>query len=413
MPRKSSQEELTGSVKSCFANCLGLKSGQICNVDYKTGGSPDEDCAVTRPFQQTFRVSDQKIMLCTLHKNSNEYRRIRTMVDLNLCTHFTFGSWYSYNSTENKLYPKRNFIIRERPGKEYAQQRRGIKSIMVFGSLKSDEWSNVAADPNSRMKLIDQMIQIMEEEKFDGLGVDWRFSACPDSDCSKGKRRDKENLVTLMRELFPMTKERGKLLLLLLPSPDKILDAGYDLKALWNSVDYFYIYTHGYTGLWNNYFDYPTTQYYIGGTVNSLKGRIGLAKMRKVLGGFAPQVILYALEKPNPKPAFRDSIKKDRSYYANMSELCQKVQSENYKIVLDDLKNNCAHNTTHAYVYEDYNTLKEKINLFKASGVGGLVVGELLADDEINKCGRGPMPILRIASELFHGTSCIIKQCVN
>ncbi|CAB3386992.1 Hypothetical predicted protein [Cloeon dipterum] len=293
---------------------------------------------------------------------------------------------------------------------EYAQ-RRGVKTILSVGSsnykhgVSPGNWSILAADGDARRKLVEQIITQTDELKFDALAIYWWYSGCPDNNCGKGDKKDKENLVSLMRELSNATKERNKSLFLIIPSSERTLSLGYNMPELSNYVDYFYVCTYNYEGTWNNYLGYSANLHYLKISMDAIKGKLGAARMNKVIGGFTSTVTLYALAIPKSRPKHKDPVytASSLSYSTNILQACQAVHVENYTVLLDGENCNLAHNTTHVYVYEDVNTLRKKIEFFKWNGLGGLFYSSILSDDEGSKCGCGFMPILRIAAEILHG----------
>ncbi|CAB3386987.1 Hypothetical predicted protein [Cloeon dipterum] len=377
--------------------------------------------------------ADQRVMLCDFNPSIDIGADIKKAVDYNFCTHVTFGPWHIYNSEQIKFDPlpgvmsDNNFKItilrlilskleEQTPAKEYLKQR-GVKTILTFGSVYAEngmqaaKWSIVAANADWRKKIITQMVELMDVNKFDGISVFWQFSVCPNSDCSAGNRKDKENLVTLMRELYNVTKPRGKLLFLLLPDSDLLLAQGYDLPILWNVVDFFFLQSYFYEGQNYDYVGHIASLSQIRFFIAVIRTSLGFAKMRKVLAGIIPSSILYKLAKPDPKPKYKD----DTSYSncTSMTEVCESVKRGNFTFILNDNDGNFAHNTTHVYTFEDYNSLKLKIEYFQKNGLGGLLYARSRDDDVGNKCGCGPLPILRIASEILHGGGCLIKQCLK
>ncbi|CAB3381067.1 Hypothetical predicted protein [Cloeon dipterum] len=403
-------------VASCITDCIGLSfSNKSCTANYKTGGFTDEDCTAYNTFQPTLISADQKVMLCDFNPNKDFGANIMTAVEHNLCTHVAFGPWHVFNSEQLKFEPIRSVMKKQLPAKEYSKVH-GVKAILTFGSeyaengMDAGNWSIVAADADWRKQIITQMVELMDVNKFDGISVFWHYSVCPNSDCSAGNRKDKENLVTLMRELYNVTKPQGKLLFLLLPHVDLPLAQGYDLPILWNVVDFFFLHSYLYEGIFNDFLGYPSSLNKMRLSMVTIRKNLGFSKMRKFLAGFSSVSTLYTLAKPNPKPKY-----KDESYissYTSIVEVCESVKRGNFTFILNENDGNFAHNKTHVYAYEDYNSLKEKIEFFQSIGMGGLMYARSRDDDVENKCGCGPMPILRIASEILHGRGCLIKQCL-
>ncbi|XP_065350679.1 probable chitinase 10 [Cloeon dipterum] len=402
---KISKGLLDQFVAGCIADCLGL--------DRAGNDFLGEKCPVNRTFEQTLEASNQKIMFCNV---SNE--NINTASKHKLCTHAAFGPWFTFNWAKTDFEPMRNVIGQQLKWKETAQQR-GVKAILSIGSLTPEgglnpaNWSILAANPDSRKILTGLLVKLMDDNKFDGINVNWRYSGCPNEVCSAGNRKDKENLVLLMKSLFAAVKERGKLLFLLLPMGDVYLSTGYDLVNLWSQVDYFFLETFHLNDDANPYLDYTASSLRVKYFMLPVQQYLtGPTKMKKVLTGFTSDVVLYKLSKSTPAPKLKDSSVSISSQL-HFKKVCKSVRQENFKLLLDDTNGNFAHNTTHVYVYEDYNSLKMKVEFVKSTGMAGMYFDGIVQDDVSNECGCGPMPLLRIASELLHGGGCVVKQCLN
>ncbi|XP_059475783.1 probable chitinase 10 isoform X2 [Neocloeon triangulifer] len=326
------------------------------------------------------------------------------------------GPWFFYDPDTNKISPRQFLIDRFNKTKVFAQKQ-GIPVIMNFGSYEAGNgmngttFSKVAADVNLRTQLIKRMLELVDEYKFDGINLRWYYPGCVLYDCVKGNKKDKENLVAIFKELYPAVKAKGKLLFLLVGYAESYVTNGYDLNALWNLVDYFYMTTYEYEGSWSTSLSPATAMHNLIYSIAAVKERIGAARMTKVLAGVAPFCVLYELVQKNTVPRSKSSgVTKGR--VTKYAEVCQTIRKQNYTILKDDKNSNYAYNATHVFSYEDLNTLTAKIEYLKSTGVAGLFFGYISKDDWMDECGCGTMSIMRMTAELLHGAGCSLRQCV-
>ncbi|XP_059476740.1 probable chitinase 10 [Neocloeon triangulifer] len=405
-------------LQTCISQCLGLPSfTKNCTMNYKTGGFLNEPCLGKERFEPTWVTADQKLLVCYIDEQVDDSSfDIMPMLQLNLCTHLSIGPWFFYAPDTNKISPRQFLIDLLNKTKVFAQKQ-GIPVIMNFGSaeggngMDGDTFSKVVADVNLRTQLIKRLLELVDEYKFDGIIVRWYYPGCSFTDCVKGNAKDKENLVTMFKELYPALKAKGKLLFLLVGNWDAMIMRGLDLNVLWNFVDYFFIQTYTYEGSWSTNL-YPSTgMNNLIYSVGAVKDKIGAARMKKVLAGVTPLSVLYELVQKNTIPKTKTSeVTKGR--YPNYQETCQIIRKQNYTILKDNKNCNYAYNTTHVFTYDDLNSLTAKIEYLKSTGVVGVFYGYIHRDDWKGECGCGAMPILRMTAELLHGAGCPLRQCV-
>ncbi|XP_059477632.1 probable chitinase 10 [Neocloeon triangulifer] len=215
----------------------------------------------------------------------------------------------------------------------------------------------------------------------------------------------------MFKELYPAVKAKGKLLFLNVGRYDVILMSGYNLNVLWNFVDYFYMTTYDYQGVWSADLFPSAPMHELMYSIGAIKEKIGAARMTKVLAGVASFSVLYELVQNNTVPKTKTSAVR-KGQVERLSEVCQTIRKQNFTILKDDKMFNYAYNTTHVFTYEDMNILTAKMEYFKSAGVEGIIFGYASNDDWMGKCGCGKMPVLRMTAELLHGAGCSLRQCV-
>ena len=176
-------------------------------------------------------------------------------IDPALCTHINYGFAVldsqrlvmkphdTWADLDNKFYQKVT-----------ALKKCGIKVLIALGGWNDsagDKYSRMVRTAASRKKFVDHAYNFVQEHNFDGLDLDWEYPKCWQVNCEKGPDSDKENFASLVRELRAKF-DKDDLLLSAAVSPSKrVIDAGYDVKALSDNLDIINVMTYDYYGHWD------------------------------------------------------------------------------------------------------------------------------------------------------------------
>jgi len=106
----------------------------------------------------------------------------------------------------------------------------GLEVYMLVFESNSERLEKVLATPQSRARLINQMVTVVEREGFDGINIDFEFI----------KAADKENFNEFIKSLYSVLKTHGKSLNLSLPVKTEKNDwwPAYDYATLGANCDF-------------------------------------------------------------------------------------------------------------------------------------------------------------------------------
>ena len=153
--------------------------------------------------------------------------------------HFT-NRWADF---DNKFYEQVTALK--------SDKRKVLLALGGWNDSKGDKYSRLVNSPASRAKFIEHAVQFIEKHNFDGLDLDWEYPKCWQVDCSKGPASDRESFALWIKELSEALKPKGLLLTSAVSPSKKVIDAGYDVPAMSQYMDYVSIMTYDYHGQWD------------------------------------------------------------------------------------------------------------------------------------------------------------------
>ncbi|CAG2174944.1 unnamed protein product [Oppiella nova] len=133
-----------------------------------------------------------------------------------------------------------------------------MKAMISIGGWNegSDKYSQMASSPDSRKKFVNSVVKFIQTYKFDGLDVDWEypgFKAVGEADRVPGNPKDKENYISLLRELRAALKPHNYLLSAAVSAGKKTIDISYDVKQLNELLDFINVMAYDFHGgAWEN-----------------------------------------------------------------------------------------------------------------------------------------------------------------
>ncbi|CAB3372894.1 Hypothetical predicted protein [Cloeon dipterum] len=187
--------------------------------------------AAYRRAPGNFSLTDLDPTICThlvyafagLNSTSSEIRSLDPYRDLE--DNYGLG-WYRKLTVMKKQYPH-------------------LKVTIAIGGWNegSTNYSRMAEDPQKRQIFIQSVIKFLDKFDFDGLDLDWEFPAN-----RGGKPEDKENFVTLVKELRAAMP--NKLLTAAFGAGETIIKSAYNIRALSTHLDLMHIMAYDYHGTW-------------------------------------------------------------------------------------------------------------------------------------------------------------------
>jgi len=294
-----------------------------------------------------------------------------------------------------------------------------LKTILAVGGWNegSTDYSDMAADPAKRASFISSTMDLLLEEGFDGLDMDWEYPGA-----RGGVPVDKENFDLLLDELRVALDEYGLMMSCALAAGQENIDGAYDIDGLVRNLDIFSIMSYDYHGAWENFTHhnaplcgYPgdsgeTENFSVEWTVNYWLS-LG-APPEKTVMGVPLYGRCYTLADINQHTMLSPAdgageagpytrLKGSLGY----NEICERLKdSTDCTKVLDPLMYEpymwCNSDVIWCG-YDDHDSVALKAQFAKRAGLAGLVFWTIDTDDFIPSCGDREFDITLAAKEAF------------
>ncbi|XP_062550169.1 probable chitinase 2 [Armigeres subalbatus] len=175
--------------------------------------------------------------------------------DPKLCTHaiYAFAGLDVEQNAMKSLDPWQD--LKDNYGKGGYEKLVGMRSanphlkvLIAIGGWNegSERYSNMAANPERRQAFVKNALEFVKRYGFDGLDLDWEYPTQ-----RGGKPYDRENFVSLVKELSQLFKRNNLLLTSAIGAGKDTIDAAYDIKNLSKYLDLLHIMCYDYNGSWN------------------------------------------------------------------------------------------------------------------------------------------------------------------
>lgn len=165
------------------------------------------------------------------------------------------------NNHVGLLYPEHsdNFML----VKTFKQGNPNLKvNISVGGYGTSQQFQNMASNPNNRAIFVNDAVRFLKYFGFDGIDVDWEFPGMQ----AATRNADRKNFTALLTELRhaldSASRSDGKKYMLTIAAGafDQYLNYT-EPSVIAPLVDYFFVMTYDFVGQWNNVTGHHTNLY--------------------------------------------------------------------------------------------------------------------------------------------------------
>ncbi len=149
--------------------------------------------------------------------------------------------------------------------------------VSVGGWSKSGDFSAVTANPVTRAKFVQNLVDFVRYTNMDYLDVDWEYPCdvrqpdlvdnMRDEGTPNATPADKQNYILLLQDLRAALDAQGEELgktyemSIALPAPSARIALGYNLTALMDVLDFINIMTYDMSGAWNPVSGHHTALY--------------------------------------------------------------------------------------------------------------------------------------------------------
>ncbi|KAF2900732.1 hypothetical protein ILUMI_05457 [Ignelater luminosus] len=337
-------------------------------------------------------------------------------IDASLCTHIVYAD---AGIDKNTLNLELGDIDLARDSKVADLKAKGVKVFLgVFGMYgmprpQEPKYLSLIYDARTRKRFIENAVEFLQKNNFDGLEVISFFQKCFGVDC--GPESNKPAFTEFIRELYDALTGRKLLLSITVPGTKADIDAGYDLLALSNYLQWITIDTGIYRSGWK--FTEHRAPLYVRDededhtantnfTVHYVIGT-GVDK-RKFLLTMPALGVFFILNDTRQNGLRAPCV---GAYFPTYYEMCGFLYEE-WTVVRDPEKRigPYAYLDTNWIAYDDAAMIRYKSEYVKSMGLGGAGVW-FAADDFNNSCSCESYPILKAANRVLRNYTVPDPNC--
>ncbi|XP_076330487.1 putative chitinase 10 [Tachypleus tridentatus] len=295
-----------------------------------------------------------------------------------------------------------------------------LTTILAIGGWNegSVKYSNMARDPAKRKIFIDSCVEFLLNHNFDGLDMDWEYPAN-----RGGRPEDKQDFVTLLKEMKQAFSPHGLLLTAAVSAGVKTIETAYDIPKVSQYLDIVNIMTYDFHGGWDNKTGHNSPLYpRPNESPEDQTFNVDFAINFWIKNGADPKKItmglpLYGrcftlsdtsrngLDAPVNGPGQQGPFTREPGMMG-YNELCSNLKAGHgeWTIVRDP-----HHKVPYMYKdrqwcgYDDAESFRLKTEYIKKMGLGGGMVWSLETDDFKGKCHGQRYPLLTILQEGLNG----------
>ncbi|EDW04732.1 GH12757 [Drosophila grimshawi] len=125
-----------------------------------------------------------------------------------------------------------------------------LKTLVAVGGWNegSQHFSIVASDAEKRARFIEQTVQFIQRHGFDGIDLDWEY---PGQRHKSSESNDRENYITLLKELKEGLDPFGYMLSAAVGSAEFSAEISYDIPAISQYLDLINVMAYDLHGSWD------------------------------------------------------------------------------------------------------------------------------------------------------------------
>ncbi|XP_073972533.1 probable chitinase 2 isoform X1 [Rhodnius prolixus] len=360
--------------------------------------------------------SNKKTVLCYISSWA-VYRRSQGQftisdVDVNLCTHLVYA-FLGINETTNTVVSRDSWADYVTNGRGFGQLKDLVKLKDEAPNLKvlisvggwsegSEKFSNMAASTVKRIAFVESVFQFLRRNQLDGVDICWMFPTD-----RGGIAEDKRNFATLLKELRTRLNEDNRILTVLMTGKRYIVDPGYDVRTISQSVDYINVMSYDFNGPWERKTGVNAP------LISENEFNVEFSIDYLIKKGATPSKILVGIPtfghsftmKNVPDNGNYLKVPSDNGYLSQWTrekgiigynEVCYELSTTSgWKEMWDDASSTpYAVNHKKFVSYDNQRSILEKVKLVNLKGLGGAMVYTLDTDDFRGLCQGDRYPLV-------------------
>lgn len=179
------------------------------------------------------------------------------------CTHIIY-SFIGMDPSSYSLVPiDRRFDLEQKGFERFAalkQKYPDVKLMLAVGGWAEggQKYSEMVSTAERRKEFIRTVMGVIDRFKFDGFDLDWEYPGASDR---QGRYADKENFLSLVKELRAAFDPRGLILSAAVPIAKFRLQEGYEVHQLSLLLDQIHVMSYDLRGNWAGFADVHSPLY--------------------------------------------------------------------------------------------------------------------------------------------------------
>ncbi|XP_075168324.1 acidic mammalian chitinase-like [Haematobia irritans] len=322
-------------------------------------------------------------------------------IDASLCTHLSY-SFFGINDYNGEFRMLDSWLdLNEGLIKRTIALKTSnpnLKVLAVIGGWLegSVKYSQMAADPIKRSNFIQSSLAFIKQHGFDGLDLDWEYPSK-----RGGLAVDKENFVTLLKELKEALASRNLLLGIAVGASAETAAMSYDIPNISKYVDFINVMTYDLQPQGILGFNAPLR----GQSPNNVEDCINYwlmngapaSKLVMGLAFYGRSFQLWDTMQTTPGSAISGlgaaGPYTQENGFLGFNEICSNEGS--WTTVFDT-----THRVPYMYKdnqwvgYDDVQSLNMKLDFLITKNLGGAMIWSIETDDFRGHCGGGQFPLL-------------------
>jgi len=346
-------------------------------------------------------------------------------IDPTLCTQIVYGFVGLGNDNKIRVLDAWNDLY-DNWGKGAMARFVGLKSqnptlkaLVAIGGWNegSTKYSNMAATAVSRQIFVQSAVNFLQTHGFDGLDMDWEYPAN-----RGGIAEDRENFITLLRELKEAFAPYGFMLTAAVSCGKGTVDTAYDIPAMSMYLDFINLMCYDMHGAWETFTGHNSPLYVnpkidtgdslffnVDYAVNMWLDR-GAPASKLTLGmplygrGFtlnsATNNGLYA---PANQPLPAGPFTREAGFWG-YNEICTQINQGGWSFTVDPYYKAPYMSKGNLWIgFDDSTSLREKTKYAMSKGLAGAMIWSLETDDFTGSCNGIPFILLKTIVSTLNG----------